>query len=300
MEIQAHRGGPVIDGKAAFPENSLPAFKHSLAEGYTIEFDLQSTSDHVAVVMHDEDLDRTTTCSGLVSGKTLAQLASCRLDVLGSEDVAEPIANPTQPIPRFTEMIALLKKTGGRANIEVKDLAGTFPQFPPDTYRQLAASGIPSGLITVQNFKADSLTEAPALYPGVTTSYLTITLLNGSAIAVAKDRGYDQVSPQWPVSAEFVAEAKAAGLTIAPFTLDDAESLEAADALGVDSVITNDPTLADRLVGPRPNLKLQVIRESRRKARPGGKLKIGSFVFNRGAGSQIRGPGSSTRSIASC
>ena len=291
VEVQAHRGGTIVEGVPTFPEASMAAFEHSLEKRFTIEFDLQPTSDGHAIVMHDENLDRTTNCTGAVDDHTLAQLGSCRIDVLGSGSNTEalpPGDSRLEPIPTLAEMIDLLEKTGGKANIEVKDLAGEHPSFAPDTYKLLEASDIPSNRITVQNFLPGSLTTAPSLYPGVATSFLSLAFLNDSAVAIATDQGFTQVSPQWPISAEFVAEARAAGLTIAPFTIDDAEGIEAADALGVDAVITNDPTLADRLAGHRPNLALRVVRGPS-KARPGGTIKIGSFVLNLGKGQSEEG-----------
>lgn len=264
----------------------MPAFENSLMEGYTIEFDLQSTSDGVAIVMHDEELDRTTTCSGKVGDRTFTQIAAdCRIDVLGSESVAVqlPPGDAIGEIPRLSEVINLLEKTGGKANIEVKDLAGEHPGFPADVYGQLEASDLSPNDITVQNFKSVDLLPAPGAFPGVTTSFLTITPINPFAVSTATTNGFDQVSPQWPIDAEFVGEARAAGLTVAPFTIDDAEGIVAADALGVDSIITNDPALADRLVGPKPKLRLQVVRGPA-KARPGGTIKVGAFVLNAGKG----------------
>src|SRR4051794_41111249 len=52
----AHRGGA---GEA--PENTLAAFRRSLAMGITwFELDVQSTRDGALVVIHDETIDRTT------------------------------------------------------------------------------------------------------------------------------------------------------------------------------------------------------------------------------------------------
>lgn len=287
VEIHAHRGGANVEGKATFPENSMAGFEHSLDEGYTIELDLQPTSDGAAVVMHDEDLDRTTNCTGAVDDHTLAQLASCRIDQLGSEDVAEqlPPGDPRlEPIPRFTQVIDLLEKTGGRANIEVKDLPGEHPDFPPDTYRQLEASDIPSSRIIVQNFKSSDLLQAPTLYPGVATSLLSIGALNDSyLIQTASANDFDWVSPQWPISAEFVTRAREAGMKIVPYTIDDAADMKAAAALGVDALITNDPALADRLVGPKPDLSLKII-AGKTRIRPGKTARFTARITNSGEG----------------
>jgi glycerophosphoryl diester phosphodiesterase len=54
-KIVAHRGNA-----AEFPENSLPALRSALELGLRhVEFDVQLTADHVPVVLHDANLQRT-------------------------------------------------------------------------------------------------------------------------------------------------------------------------------------------------------------------------------------------------
>ncbi|SCX75548.1 glycerophosphodiester phosphodiesterase [Desulfoluna spongiiphila] len=66
----AHRGG----GELA-PENTLVAYRNSLAEGAdTLEGDVHMTSDGVVVVSHDETVDRCTDGTGAITGMTLAQV----------------------------------------------------------------------------------------------------------------------------------------------------------------------------------------------------------------------------------
>ncbi len=60
----AHRGGayhPDIEGL----ENTLAAFEHAVALGYThLETDVQTTSDGVLLAFHDAVLDRVTAPAG--------------------------------------------------------------------------------------------------------------------------------------------------------------------------------------------------------------------------------------------
>ena len=39
--IQAHRGGAVVNGEPTYPENTMPAFRHSAAEGFVLEMDVK-------------------------------------------------------------------------------------------------------------------------------------------------------------------------------------------------------------------------------------------------------------------
>ena len=73
--IIGHRGDPT---KAV--ENSIQGFESAYRNGADgIEFDVQRTRDGQIVVMHDDTLDRTTTCVGSVGERDLSDLASCEL-----------------------------------------------------------------------------------------------------------------------------------------------------------------------------------------------------------------------------
>ncbi|MCB0870243.1 MAG: hypothetical protein KDB52_05370, partial [Solirubrobacterales bacterium] len=119
--IHAHRGGPLVNGKAAEAENSIVGFLHSADAGFVLEADVKLTSDKVPVVIHDDTLDRTTNCTGPVSAITAAELASeCVLDVAGIDDITTELrAGDPGPPPRVPELSAflyLVRKTGAQAN----------------------------------------------------------------------------------------------------------------------------------------------------------------------------------------
>lgn len=74
--VDAHRGGPA----PGFAENSLPTFAHTLSQAAALlEVDVGVTRDGVLVLMHDDALDRTTTCSGDLAAQDWADVAECRL-----------------------------------------------------------------------------------------------------------------------------------------------------------------------------------------------------------------------------
>jgi glycerophosphoryl diester phosphodiesterase len=99
----AHRG---LHGGGTV-ENSLGAIEAAAAGGYGIEIDVRLSRDGVAMVFHDERLDRLTSEQGRVVERTAAALQALRL--AGSRDC----------IPRLTEA---LRAIGGRVPllIEVK------------------------------------------------------------------------------------------------------------------------------------------------------------------------------------
>ncbi|MFM2043121.1 MAG: hypothetical protein RLY86_1697 [Pseudomonadota bacterium] len=73
--VSAHRGGP----KPGFPENAIETFAYTLSKiPAIIELDIVKAKDGY-VLMHDSDLNRTTTGSGPVAEKTVAELKELAL-----------------------------------------------------------------------------------------------------------------------------------------------------------------------------------------------------------------------------
>jgi glycerophosphoryl diester phosphodiesterase len=74
--VVAHRGGPTRD----FPENAIETFQRTWKAGtHAMEIDIAETRDGKLVLMHDDDLDRTTNGTGLVVDHTLAEIQALKL-----------------------------------------------------------------------------------------------------------------------------------------------------------------------------------------------------------------------------
>jgi glycerophosphoryl diester phosphodiesterase/predicted AlkP superfamily pyrophosphatase or phosphodiesterase len=94
----AHRG--CMD---THPENTLPAFAEAIRLGaQMIEFDIQLTSDSAMVIMHDDDVDRTTNGKGNVSKLTLAQIRALDAGIRKGEKFKGT------KVPTFEETLAMM------------------------------------------------------------------------------------------------------------------------------------------------------------------------------------------------
>ena len=109
--LGAHRGGPAL----GFPENCLATFERSLQFApCLIECDVRKSKDGVMVLMHDWNLDRTTTGKGLLEAQSLTQLKQLNL--------VDPNGTVTEfKIPTLSEA---LRWARGRAILEL-DIKGT-------------------------------------------------------------------------------------------------------------------------------------------------------------------------------
>jgi glycerophosphoryl diester phosphodiesterase len=245
------------------PEHTIPAYDLALEQGADyIEIDLQMTADGVLVAMHDDTLDRTTNCTGLVIEKTLEELKMCEvLNSFGPEyDGLE--------IPTLEE---IFQRYGKKVNyyIETKnpDLA---PGMEVELLRLMDEYGLTKpaakrSQVLIQSFSADSLklihdmnSELPLiqLYSSTLTSdEIRADLFAASEYAVGIGLEQDDVD------AALVEAAHALCLDVHPYTVNEVDEMKRLIDLGVDGMFTNYP---DRLEG--------LLGEDAAKGKSGGKL----------------------------
>ena len=90
----AHRG--YHDNENGVPENSLESFRLAAENGYGVELDVQPSSDGVAMVFHDKDLERMCGVKGAPWDYTAAELQEMKL--LGTDET----------IPTLEEALAVI------------------------------------------------------------------------------------------------------------------------------------------------------------------------------------------------
>ncbi len=118
LKIYAHRGN-----QAQAVENSLTAFRDAVTAGADgIECDLHLTADGALLVIHDEQLDRTTDSQGEVSDLTLAQIQAARLRFSDGRVTQDRI-------PSLPELLNLLRDLDfkGTLNLELKTDQKDYP-----------------------------------------------------------------------------------------------------------------------------------------------------------------------------
>lgn len=155
----AHRG---YHNKAeGVVENSPSAFAAAIAAGYPIELDLQLSRDGVAMVFHDDALDRLTNESGPVRSRDAYVLEA--IELKGSSDriptlsyVLEVVGGQVPLLIELKDQHGQMGKTDGvleRAALAVlDDYSGAFAlmSFNPHMVAQVAeiAPDVPRGLIS--------------------------------------------------------------------------------------------------------------------------------------------------------
>lgn len=111
-----HRGGPTRD----YPENAIETFQRTYDAGtHAMETDISETKDGVLILMHDDDLARTTTGEGLVSDHTLAEIQAVKLKTYSKTTTFAP--------PTLEAALAWAMKNGAVLELDKKKSAEWGP-----------------------------------------------------------------------------------------------------------------------------------------------------------------------------
>jgi glycerophosphoryl diester phosphodiesterase len=244
--IVAHRGA-----SATHPENTLPAFEQAIALGAGfVELDVRRSADGVAVVMHDQTLDRTTDGSGPVQARTAAELGA-----LSAGSDAVPATVPT--------LAEALRLASGRCGLvlEIKDLPGESASLR-DGAPTIAVAAVAldrvrfDGPLALVSFDPEAIAAARELAPNASTGLIfTEPLDPHEALAHATANGHDLLLPRIGVlelaGSTFLERAHASGVRVVVWVVDDATGVRRFLDLGVDAVVSNDPAMALEVLAGR-------------------------------------------------
>jgi glycerophosphoryl diester phosphodiesterase len=237
--IVAHRGAPMVR-----PENTLSSFAAALELGApVVELDVRLTADHVAVVMHDPDVSRTTDGEGLVH-----ELSADRVAMLHAGEPGDP-----ERVPTLADALELLSGRAAAA-LEIKNIPGE-PGFEEEgeSIVEAALAEVERvrfrGPVLVLSFNPRSIAAARAIAPNVATGFLTTDHVDpDEALPYAVRGEHDFVLPGTralaPAGAAFVERAHASGVRVGTWTVDDPAEVEAYLGMGVDAIASNDPGMA--------------------------------------------------------
>ena len=242
--LAAHRGGSLL-----WPENSLLAFRNALALGADfIEFDVHLSRDGEVMVIHDATLDRTTTGSGPVSDRTLAELRTLRLKDRTGAVTAEPV-------PTLEEVTAVAAQAHRRMLLEIKvDAAkARYPGIEEKVMAILDRHGMAASTV-VMAFEAPTWRRVRELRPDIATCALySARMLRRSGLTAELDAlraagvGYIGVE-HTAVDAASVAEAKRAGIGLGAWTVNDPADMQRVIGTGAAILITDQPDVAKTLL----------------------------------------------------
>lgn len=233
--IYAHRGASY---KA--PENTMAAFQLALEEGADgIELDVHVSADGVPVVIHDARLERTTNGRGWITEWTAKELKT-----LDAGSWFDPMYKKER-IPLLEDVLAWIKQTSLRLNIELKDAPMMAPDIQERVVELVRAYDL-SERVVISSFHHARLVYLQAIAPEIERAVLYVARLYEPWIYAAHVGVHGLHPFHEAVDARCVREVRERGLAIRPYTVDDPERIRELASFGVTAVITNRPEQAIR------------------------------------------------------
>jgi len=234
--IVAHRGLSY-----AAPENTLAAYQMAIDSGAEMaECDVHLSQDGVAVLLHDDTVDRTTNGTGLAADKSLAELQS--LDAGGWKDPAFA----GERIPTLAEALRFVR---GKMRFIIEIKGNTMG---PAVLRAMRDVGSSPEEVLIISFYYTAITDIRALDNRLPAAWLWEGLPDDESdrealFERALQAGVEGIGlPRQCVDQRFVNSAHEHALQVFVFTVNEEEEMRRIAALGVDALITDRPDLAQR------------------------------------------------------
>ena len=242
--ILGHRGA-----SAVAPENTLAAFSRAIQDGADgIEFDVRLSSDGVAVVIHDDTLNRTGLISDAVSSLTAAQLQQIDVGSWFSKRTGNQTrANET--IPTLSTVFDLFASYNAVLYVELKCTEPQGPALAEAVVRQIDEHQMRKRVV-VESFALPAITEVKRIDSRVRTAALfeprlskpLSTLRTQTILKLARQHFADEIALHHTLArARVVQAAEDDGFEVVVWTVDDVTWIEKARANGIKALISNNP-----------------------------------------------------------
>ncbi|MFM1651475.1 glycerophosphodiester phosphodiesterase [Brevibacillus sp. B_LB10_24] len=235
--IYAHRGA-----SGRYPENTFDAFHAALRHGADgIELDVQLSSDHEVVVIHDVKVNRTTNGTGLVQNHTWKELRQ-----LSAGGWFHPRFQGAR-IPSLHEVFAFAKPTSLRLILEMKNLLVPQPGLE-DKVLELIDLYKLEKRVTISSFNYNSLGEIKRKNRKIQTALLYIGKLK-DPWEVAEQYQTEQLhAPAEGIDPAFLDQAHRRKLSVIAWTVNDPSAIKRLASWNIDGLITNYPRRARKLI----------------------------------------------------
>ena len=254
--VIAHQGGDGI-----WPGDTLYAFEKAVEIGADVlEMDAHITKDDHIVLMHDEEIDRTTDGTGLIEEMSLEELRQFDAAYKWSNDDGKtfPYRGQGIQVPTLDELFQTFPQM--RYVIEIKLTQNPIDKPLCDLIRKHNMQDN----VMVASFHDEAMQNFRETCPEVATSASRTEVKNFVLLGKVFLSGfiapqYQSIQPPYdpkeslniPIMTErFIREAHAKDIRVEPWTVDDPELMKQYIEWGVDGIITD-----------RPDLMIEVLKE---------------------------------------
>ena len=233
----AHRGF-----SSRFPENTMLAFAEAEKAGCDgIELDVHLTSDGVPVVIHDEDIRRTTDGEGLVGSFTLSELQAFNASASWKGE------HPFQKIPSMEEYFEWVKGTNLMTNIELKNSIIDYPGLEEKVIAMIRRFGLEERIL-FSSFNHVSMQRCKRIAPEIPCGLLYSSwIVNPGTYAAGV--GVECLHPKfYSLVPETMAEIRRHNIRINAWTINEEDDIRRMAGLEIDGFITNFPDRVKRIL----------------------------------------------------
>ena len=237
MQVFGHRGAA---GEA--PENTIAGARHAISRGTRcVEIDLRLSADKQLVIVHDNSTERTCGIKRQITRTTAKQLAQ-----LDARSFGPPWPRKAQcGIPTLKQYLHSTPELK-RYQLEVKSDRSTDKDQVIAQLGTLFPDRVAAKKVVITSFDYELLAmlneRLPYLRFGA-ISYKT------AALSTAKKLGCDYFCCYESIATEkFIRKLRQTDMHLSVWTVNNPESIKRLYALGVDSIITDYPSMAIPLV----------------------------------------------------
>ncbi len=230
-KIIGHRGA-----KGQAPENTIASFKKAFELGAKwVELDVKETQDGVLILMHDDDLDRTTNGKGMV--------AKTNWDIIKTLDAGFWYSNNFvgERVPSMHEAVQLFESLNLGVNVEIKpcpNKEATTSILVADFIKNHWPKKLPPPLVS--SFSMESLRVAKKQNPELNIGLLFEELLPTDWKKIALELGAITINIDDKILTEsMVYDIKNEGYEVLVYTVNSKERAEELFSMGVTSIFTD-------------------------------------------------------------
>lgn len=250
--VVAHRGD-----SHNFPENTIEAFVSATSMGIdVIETDVHLSKDNHVVIWHDPTLERNTNGQGFVENHTLEELKKLDAGFTFTKDGGKSFPFRDRHIQLATLDEALEACPHQRFNVDLKSKTPAIV----DAFNEVIKRHDAEQRVLCASFHLKNLQRMRELNPRILTSLTTWEVL---PLLVKQKLGVLPRSLQLPRTAVFQVPVKQWGITVITdsfieafhdrgaiiqvWTINDEQQMRELFAMGVDTIMTDDPATVIRV-----------------------------------------------------
>ena len=232
--IMAHRGF-----SAAAPENTLPAFQKCIDEGITAaELDVQMLADGTIIVMHDDNLKRTTGVD-----KNVWEVTYDEIKNLDNGAFFDPEFEGTK-ICTLDEAIKLAASAKDKLYLNIEIKRNGHDDGITEKVVQIILDNNYLNYCDITSQDYSTLEEVREINPYVLTAYTSVIGIGN----IESLEAADIISIQETFATyENIERIHNAGKRVFVWTINEQDTMEQLANLNVDAILTNDPRLCQEV-----------------------------------------------------